>query len=141
MLYQRLAARPRDADHVEPRVALMQLFLTEKELSRLNHLMLFSKLNGLEGCAEAMISTSFNLDEYNNAPVQDDQVYLSRGAAVVSLDDPVSLFSKILFRDPLSFLPQQLPGVIHSSPEDENSASVVCSPSMQASRTGLKLRR
>jgi len=69
MLYQRLVARPRDADHVEPRVALMQLFLTEKELSRLNHLLLFAKLDGLEGCAEAMIRTSFHLDEYDNAPI------------------------------------------------------------------------
>jgi hypothetical protein len=69
MLYQRLLAWPRDADDVEPGVALMQLFLTEKELSRLNHLLLLAKFDGLQGRAKSMIRTSFHLDEYDNAPV------------------------------------------------------------------------
>jgi hypothetical protein len=90
-----IAARPRDANNVESRVALVELFLTKKELSRLNHLPLLSGLDGLQGRAKSMIRTRFYLNKNDHTPIQDNQVHFSSRASVVSLNYSVSLLAKI----------------------------------------------
>ena len=99
MFHDRLPARPGYAHNVESRLALLKPFRVQKELGGPDHLLLFSRLHGLERRAETIIGTGFDFDKHNDTTIQDDQIHLTRQAPVVSFDQLVSFLFKVSLRN------------------------------------------
>ena len=101
MFHDGLTSRPRNANHVEPRLTMMKPFLIQEILGGANHSVLFPDLNSLQGCPETMIRTGFNLDKNDDPSVQEDQVDFTSRTAIVSLNQLIPLPPEILLCDPL----------------------------------------
>src|SRR5439155_1370393 len=67
MFHDRLPARPGYAHNVESRLALLKPFRVQKELGGADHLLLFSRLHGLERRAETIIGTGFDFEMHDAA--------------------------------------------------------------------------
>ncbi len=114
MLHHRLASGPGNTDDVEARVALVEFFLAQEILRRLNHLSLLSELHRLQGRAKTMPGTGLHFDENNDAAIQDDQIQFARRAAVISLDQFVAFMFEIKFGNPFPFFAQDQFAVVRS---------------------------
>ena len=95
MLHHRLAAGPRNADHIEPCVALVQFSFGQENTAPPESSFAACEFHRFERRAEAVAGAGLHLDKYHHAPVENDQVELSAGAAIVSLDDLVAFCSEI----------------------------------------------
>ena len=63
MFHDRIASGPGDADDVKARVALLQSFLGQKELRRLNDFPLLPKFHRLKRRAESVPGPRLHFDE------------------------------------------------------------------------------
>ena len=127
MFHCRLPAHKSDPDDVKPRLPMVQAMLAEEKKRRLDHSLLLAPADRLEGRAEAFIRAGLYLDENDNAAIQNNQIQLPDGTAVIPLDQAVALFPEIGLGNALPFLPQNLLSCLHAYPIH--------------SRTGLKLLR
>jgi len=114
MFHHRFAPRPRDADHVEAGVALMQTFLAEKILRRLNHLLLLVIGHRFQRRTKTKTGAGFHFDKHNHPLIEHDEVQFTGGATIIALDYFETLLLEKLFGDALAFPAQNLFGIIHS---------------------------
>ena len=127
MFHHRLSTLIGDPDHIKPGIPIMQPVPAEKKERRLDHLLLLAPADRLEGRAEAFIRAGLYFNENDNAVIQNNQIQLPDGTAVIPLNDSVAFLSKIALGNALPFLPQDLFSCLHAYPIH--------------SRTGLKLLR
>ncbi len=102
MLNNGLSGAERYPDDIESRIPLMKPVLAQEKKSRLDHLALLGRVNRFQRGAEALLCAGFHFDKNNDAPVQDDQIKLADGRAVVPFDEPVSFFSEIPLGEPFA---------------------------------------
>src|SRR5690349_19055232 len=114
VLHHRFAPEPRNADDIESRVALLQSLLGNEILRRLNHLLLLSEFDGFERSPEAAARASLDFDEYQHAPIEDDQVELAKRATKITLDNLVTFFSEIRLCNALALFSQNLFGIVQA---------------------------
>jgi len=141
MFHDRLPARPGYAHNVESRLALLKPFRVQKELGGPDHLLLFSRLHGLERRAETIIGTGFDFDKHNDTTIQDDQIHLTRQAPVVSFDQLVSFLFKVPLRNLFPLPAEELSRISHGQRFSKREPIIHSAFLGLASRTGAKLFR
>src|SRR5688572_16068491 len=98
-----LAAGPGDPDDVKARVALLQSPRGQKELRRPNHFPLLPDFHRFERCAKAVPGARLHFDKHDDSLIEDDQVKLSSGTAIIALDELVALLLQIPLGQTLAF--------------------------------------
>ncbi len=127
MFHHRLSTLIGDPDYIKPGIPIMQPVPAEKKERRLDHSLLLAPADRLERRAEAFIRAGLYFNENDDAAIQNNQIQLPDGTAVIPLDKAVALFPEIGLGNALPFLPQNLLSCLHAYPIH--------------SRTGLKLLR
>ena len=98
----------RDGHHIETARDLMELFVFDVPERRLDHPLLFSRIDRKFRRAEGVARPGLHLNEHHVAVMQGDQVDLAASGAVVPLQDPVSLFHQEPRGPVLAFPAEQL---------------------------------
>jgi hypothetical protein len=106
VFYQRLGSGPGNPNDIEPGLSLTQLSRAQKELGRINHFPLFPKFDSFQRRPISDAPTRFHFNENDHAPVQHNEIQLSRSATVVALDEFVTFLFQEELGNPLTLFTQ-----------------------------------
>jgi hypothetical protein len=106
VFYRRLGSGPRNPNDIEPSLSLTQLSRAQKELGRINHFPLFPKFDSFQRRSIPGARTGLHFNENDHAPVQHNEIQLSRSATVITLDEFVTFRFQEELGNPLTLFTQ-----------------------------------